>query len=193
MKQQVITKLRTVGVWRYCDASLFTRSGVHRYQQKTWKQLQDNGKYTSPNRKTLVCNSPKVWNFISSSVLRKECVYCWKEFPLQSLGAHVLTHLSSSLLSYMIQMMLGKKIMLGRCWTNMSTDNSANLENKIKVIIIGEEIIDIIEDCKTKDLNNSVEILKYIQTRLIEDVTHCISGATNIMMLDGSDLMNTRL
>ena len=75
----------------------------------------------------------------------------------------------------------------------MSTDNTANLENEIKVIMIGEEITDIIEDCKTKDLNNSAEILKYIQTRLIEGVTHCISGATNIMMLDGSDLMNTRL
>ena len=84
--------------------------------------------------------------------------------------------------------------------TNMSTDITLNLENKIKDIIIGKEIVDIIEHCKTKDLNNPVENLKYIQTRLaqgrpleIEDVTQCISGATNFIMVDRSDLINTGL
>ena len=35
----------------------------------------------------------------SSSVLKEKCVYCLKDFPLQSLRAHVLTCLSSSYLS----------------------------------------------------------------------------------------------
>ena len=84
--------------------------------------------------------------------------------------------------------------------TNMSTDITLNSENKIKDIIIGKEIVDIIEHCKTKDLNNPVENLKYIQTRLaqgrpleIEDVRQCISGATNFIMVDRSDLINTGL
>ena len=84
--------------------------------------------------------------------------------------------------------------------TNMSTDITLNLENKIKDIIIDKEIVDIIEHCKTKDLNNPVEVLKYMQTRLvqgrpleIEDVTQCISGATNFIMVDRSDLINTGL
>ena len=84
--------------------------------------------------------------------------------------------------------------------TNMSTDTILNLENKIKDILIVKEIVDIIEHCKTKDLNNPVEILKYIQTRLvqarlleIEYVTLCISGATNFIMVDPSDLINTEL
>ena len=49
-------------------------------------------------------------------------------------------------------------------------------------------------------MNNPVEILKYMETRLvqgrpldIEDVTQCISGATNFIMVDRSDLMNTVL
>ena len=82
----------------------------------------------------------------------------------------------------------------------MSTDTILNSENKIKDIIIDKEIVDIIEHCKTKDPNNPVEILKYMQTRLvqgrpleIEDVTQCISGATNFIMVDRSDLMNTGL
>ena len=35
----------------------------------------------------------------SSSVLKEKCVYCLKDFTLQSLRAHVLTCLSSSYLS----------------------------------------------------------------------------------------------
>ena len=77
--------------------------------------------------------------------------------------------------------------------TNISTDT-------IEDIIIDKEIVDITEHCKTKDLNNPVEILKYMQTRLvqerpleIEDVTQCISGATNFIMVDRSDLINTGL
>ena len=77
--------------------------------------------------------------------------------------------------------------------TNMSTDT-------IEDIIIDKGIVDITEHCKTKDLNNRVEILKYMQTRLvqerpleIEDVTQCISGATNFIMVDWSDLINTWL
>ena len=88
----------------------------------------------------------------------------------------------------------------GTLETNMSTDTILNSENKIKDIIIDKEIVDIIEHCKTKDTNNPVEILKYMQTRLvqgrpleIEDVTQCISGATNFIMVDRSDLMNTEL
>ena len=49
-------------------------------------------------------------------------------------------------------------------------------------------------------MNNPVEILKYMQKRLlqgrpleIEDVTQCISGATNFIMVDRSDLINTGL
>ena len=83
---------------------------------------------------------------------------------------------------------------------NMSTVTIVNSENEIKDIIIDKEIVDIIEHCKTKDLNNPVEILKYMQTRLvqgrpleIEDVTQCISGATNVITVDRSDLMNTGL
>ena len=82
----------------------------------------------------------------------------------------------------------------------MSTVTIVNSENEIKDIIIDKEIVDIIEHCKTKDLNNPVEILKYMQARLvqgrpleIEDVTQCISGATNFIMVDRSDLMNTGL
>ena len=65
-------------------------------------------------------------------------------------------------------------------------------------MIIDEEIVDIIEHFKTKDPNNTVEILKYIQTRLVQgrsvDIEHVIldiSGATNFVYL--SDLMNTGL
>ena len=49
-------------------------------------------------------------------------------------------------------------------------------------------------------MNNPVQILKYMQKRLlqgrpleIEDVTQCISGATNFIMVDRSDLINTGL
>ena len=82
----------------------------------------------------------------------------------------------------------------------MSTDTILNSENKIKDIIIHKKIIDITEHCKTKDLNNPVEILKYMQTRLIqgrhleiEDVSKCISGAINFIMVDRSHLINTGL
>ena len=82
----------------------------------------------------------------------------------------------------------------------MSTDTILNSENNIKDIIIDKEIVDIIEHCKTEDLNHPVEILKYMQTRLvqgkpldIEDVTQCTSGATHFIMVDRSDLMNTGL
>ena len=75
-----------------------------------------------------------------------------------------------------------------------------NSDNEIKDIIIYEDIVDIIEHCKTEDLKNPVEILKYIQTSLVQvrpleiDVTReCISGATNFIMVDRSDLMNTGL
>ena len=84
--------------------------------------------------------------------------------------------------------------------TNIATGAILNSENKIKDIIIDKEIVDIIEHRKTKDLNTPVEVLKYMQTRLvqgrpleIEDVTQCISGATNFIMVDRSDLMNTGL
>ena len=84
--------------------------------------------------------------------------------------------------------------------TNMSTDTILNSENKIKDIIIDKEIVDITEHCKTKDLNNPVEILTYMQTRLIqgrhleiEDVAQCITGATNFIVVDRSDLTNTEL
>ena len=39
----------------------------------------------------------------------------------------------------------------------MSADTILNSENKIKDIIIDEEIVDIVEHCKSKDLNNPVE------------------------------------
>ena len=73
----------------------------------------------------------------------------------------------------------------------MSTDTILNSENKIRDKIIDKEIVDIIEHCKTKDLNNPVEILKYMQTRLvqgrlleIEEITQCIGGATSFIMVD---------
>ena len=82
----------------------------------------------------------------------------------------------------------------------MSADTILNSENKIKDIIIDKEIVDITEHCKTKDLNNPVEILTYMQTRLIqgrhleiEDFAKCISGAANFIMVDRSDLINTEL
>ena len=82
----------------------------------------------------------------------------------------------------------------------MSTDTILNSEHKIKDIIIDKEIVDITEHCKTKDLNNPVEILTYMQTRLIqgrhleiEDFAKCISGAANFIMVDRSDLTNTEL
>ena len=72
----------------------------------------------------------------------------------------------------------------------MSADTILNSENKIKDIIIDEEIVDIVEHCKSKDLNNPVEILKYMQTGLvqgrpseIEDVTQCFSGTKNFTSL----------
>ena len=75
-----------------------------------------------------------------------------------------------------------------------------NSKNEIKDIIIDKEIVDITEHYKTKDLYNPEEILKYMQTKLvygrpleIEDVTQCVSGATNFIMVDQSDLMNTGL
>ena len=169
----------------------------------------------------------------STSVLKEKCVYCLKEFPLQSLRAHVLTCLSSSYLSdddtgdvreedsapFNVEpsndnisesnrnLEVSNNIsdseviyITGTLATNISTDTILNSENKIKYIIIDKEIVDIIEHCKTKNLNNLVEILKYMQTRLvqgrpleIEDVTQCISGATNFIMVDRSDLINTGL
>ena len=82
----------------------------------------------------------------------------------------------------------------------MSTVAILYSQNKIKDIIIYKEIADIIGHCKTKDPNNTVEILKYMQTRLvqgrpleIEDVTQCISRATNFIMIDRSDLINAGL
>ena len=73
----------------------------------------------------------------------------------------------------------------------MSTDTILNSDNKIRDKIIDKEIVDIIEHCKTKDLNNPVEILKYMQTRLvqgrlleIEEITQCIGGATSFIMVD---------
>ena len=73
----------------------------------------------------------------------------------------------------------------------MSTDTILNSENKIRDKIIDKEIVDITEHCKTKDLNNPVEILKYMQTRLvqgrlleIEEITQCIGGATSFIMVD---------
>ena len=169
----------------------------------------------------------------STSVLKENCVYCLKEFPLQSLRAHVLTCLSSSYLSdddtgdvreedsapsdvesnndniseSNRSLEVSNNIsdsevidITDTLETNMSTDITLNSENKIKDIIIGKEIVDIIEHCKTKDLNNPVENLKYTQTKLvqgkpleIEDVTQCISGATNFIMVDRSDLINTGL
>ena len=75
-----------------------------------------------------------------------------------------------------------------------------NSKNEIKDIIIDKEIVDITEHYKTKDLYNPEEILKYMQIKLvygrpleIEDVTQCVSGATNFIMVDWSDLMNTGL
>ena len=156
-----------------------------------------------------------------------------KEFPLQSLRAHVLTCLLSSYLSdddtgdvreedcapSDVEPNNDNISESNRCLevsnnisdsevinitdtleTNMSTDTFLNSEKKIKDINIDKKIVDIIEHCKTKDLNNPVEILKYMQTRLvqgrpleIEDVTQCISGATNFIMVDRSDLINTGL
>ena len=167
----------------------------------------------------------------STSMLKEKCVYCLKEFPLQSLRAHVLTCLSSSYLSdddtgdvreedsapsdvesnndniseSNRSLEVSNNIsdsevidITDTLETNMST--ILNSENKIKDINIDKEIVDIIEHCKTKDLNNPVEVLKYMQTRLvqgrpleIEDVTQCISGATNFIMVDRSDLINTGL
>ena len=82
--------------------------------------------------------------------------------------------------------------------TNVSVDTILNSENKIKDIIIDNEIVDIIEHCKPKDLNNPVQILKYMHTRLVQgrhleikDVTQCISGARNFIMADLSNLINT--
>ena len=82
----------------------------------------------------------------------------------------------------------------------MSADTILNSENKIKDIIIDEEIVDIVEHCKSKDLNNPVEILKYMQTGLvqgrpseIEDVTQFFSGTKNFIMIDQSDLISTGL
>ena len=166
-------------------------------------------------------------------MLKEKCIYCLKEFSLQSLPAHVLTCLSSSYLSdddtddvreedsatpdvepsndnisesnrsFEVSNNISDSEVTditGTLETNMSTDTILNSENKIKDIIIDKEIVDIIEHCKTKDLNNPVEFLKYMQTRLvqgrpleIEDVTQCISGATNFIMVDRSDLMNTGL
>ena len=48
----------------------------------------------------------------------------------------------------------------------MSIDTIVNSENEIKYITIDEEIVVITESCKTKTLNNQVEILKCIHTRL---------------------------
>ena len=162
-----------------------------------------------------------------------QCVYCLKEFLLQSLRAYVLTCLSSSYLSdddtgdvreedsapsdvepnndniseSNRSLEVSNNIsdsevidITDTLETNISTDTILNSENKIKYIIIDKEIVDIIEHCKTKGLDNLVEILKYMQTRLvqgrpleIEDVTQCISGATNFIMVDRSDLINTGL
>ena len=204
---------------------------------KNLKATAGQGKiYIRPIQRSLsVISLKSETSSFSSSVLKEKCVYCLKEFPLQSLRAHVLTCLSSSYLSgddandvregedsappdveprndnnsesnrslEVSNNISGSEITdvtdtLEE--TNMSTVTIVNSENEIKDIIIDKEIVDIIEHCKTKDLNNSVEILKYIQTRLvqgrpleIEDVTQCIGGATNFIMVDRSDLMNTGL
>ena len=169
----------------------------------------------------------------STSVLKEKCVYCLKEFPLQSLRAHVLTCLSSSYLSdddtgdvreedsapsdvepnndniseSNRSLEVSNNIsdsevsdITDTLETNMLTDTILYSENKIKDIIVDKEIADIIGHCKTKDPNNPLETFKYMQTRLvqgrsleIEDVTQCISRATNFIMVDRSDLINTGL
>ena len=131
----------------------------------------------------------------STSMLKENCVYCLKEFPPQSLRAHMLTCLSPSYLSdddtgdvreedsapsdvepsndniseSNRNLEVSNNIsdsevidVTDTLETNMSTETILNSENKIKDINTDNEIVDIIEHCKTKDLNNPVEILKYM-------------------------------
>ena len=68
---------------------------------KNLKAAAGQGKiYIHPIQRSLsVIRQKSETSSFSSSVLKEKCVYCLKEFPLQSLRAHVLTCLSSSYLS----------------------------------------------------------------------------------------------
>ena len=205
-------------------------------QPKNLKAAAGQGKiYIRPIQRSLsVIPLKSETSSFSSSVLKEKCVYCLKEFPLQSLRAHVLTCLSSSYLSdddkdgvreedsappdvepgndnnsesnrsLEVSNNTSSSEVIDVTdaleETNISAVPIVNSENEIKDIIIDKEIVDITEHCKTKALNDPVEILKYMQTRLvqgrplgIDDVTQCISGATNFIEVDRSDLMNTGL
>ena len=71
-------------------------------------------------------------------------------------------------------------------------------QNSVREANIYDEINNIIQYCKEQDFHNPVEILKYLQENLgqgrpleIADVSQCIDGATNFIMVDRSNLLNT--
>ena len=71
-------------------------------------------------------------------------------------------------------------------------------QNSVREINIYDEINNIIQYCKEQDFHNPVEILKYLQENLgqgrpleIADVSQCIDGATNFIIVDRSNLLNT--
>ena len=71
-------------------------------------------------------------------------------------------------------------------------------QNSVRDINIYDEINNIIQYCKEQDFNNPVEILKYLQEKLVQgrlleiaDASQCLNGETNFIMVDRSNLLNT--
>ena len=67
-------------------------------------------------------------------------------------------------------------------------------QNSVRDINIYDEINNIIQYCKEQDFNNPVEILKYLQEKLVQgrpleiaDASQCVDGETNFIMVDRSN------
>ena len=159
----------------------------------------------------------------STSAIKEKCVYCHKEYSLNVLRSHVLSCLSSNYL-VLDDSDEGSDIVNDHSSIDIATssengqhgDNlqlqSENEEihsnesppvreeqqNSVREINIYDEINNIIQYCKEQDFNNPVEILKYLQEKLVQgrpleiaDASQCVDGETNLIMVDRSNLLNT--
>ena len=81
--------------------------------------------------------------------------------------------------------------------SNESPPVGEEQQNAVRDINIYDEVNNIIQYRNKQDFNNRVEILKYLQENLtqgrlleIVDVSQCIDGETNFIMVDRSNLLN---
>ena len=82
--------------------------------------------------------------------------------------------------------------------SNESPPVREDQQNSVREINIYDEINNIIQYCKEQDFNNPVEILKYLQEKLVQgrplqiaDASQCVDGETNFIIVDRSNLPNT--